>query len=89
MLVAIVFAIPLSGETSSGFSNSSTLGTIAIDSVIGACAGIGWGLASTAVVLATTGIEDVASETCGGDITGAEATGATGDAEDDEAAEGL
>jgi hypothetical protein len=38
------------------------------------------------VVLATTGMEDVASETCGGAATGAEATGATGVAE---ASEGL
>ena len=38
---------------------------MAIDSVIGAWAGIGAGFASTRVVLATTGIDEVISETTG------------------------
>ena len=45
---------------------------IVIDSVTGACAGIGWGLASTAVVVAMTGIEVVASLTTGALTAGAE-----------------
>jgi hypothetical protein len=50
-----------------------------MDSVTGAWAGIGCGFASTAVVFATTGIEEVALETCGG-VAGAEDNGAAGDA---------
>ena len=45
-----------------------------IDSVIGAWAGIGAGFASTRVVLATTGIEEVMSETTGAGALGAGAT---------------
>ena len=63
MLVARVLAIPFSAVTWSLASSSEASGTIAIDSVIGACAGIGAGLASTRVVFATTGIEEVASDT--------------------------
>lgn len=67
--MAKVLAIPFRTVTwSSADSESATTG---IDSVIGAWAGIGWGLASTLVVLATTGIDVVRSETWG---TGAGAT---------------
>jgi hypothetical protein len=80
----MVLAIPFRGETTSCSSISSALVTIAIDSVIGACAGIGCGLASTAVVFAITGIEEVASETCGAEATGVEAAGAAGEADTSE-----
>ncbi|CAB4639520.1 unannotated protein [freshwater metagenome] len=65
MLVARVLAIPLRAVIWSCASSSDDSGTIAIDSVIGACAGIGAGFASTRVVFATTGIDEVISETTG------------------------